>query len=214
MNITPSSLSEAARRAIRAFTASRSRSISSTSREMLSSFLRPSHSINAPHAKLRLIAMSLRGCIRAAPHVRSSQVRPLPSSASFILKSPPHASSSRMCSSRRYSSRRSTSLRCVSPPTLPSRSTRPSSATFHSSCPRDWSLKASARSSRRLAIAELTTILPAEIFRGGSFEAGTYSFLLRVRFQSAERTLRDDEVANWSQQIVKAVESFGGSLRQ
>jgi phenylalanyl-tRNA synthetase beta chain len=65
-----------------------------------------------------------------------------------------------------------------------------------------------------LAIAELTMILPAETFRGGSLTAGTYSFLLRVRFQSAERTLRDDEVANWSQQILKAVESLGGSLRQ
>ncbi len=65
-----------------------------------------------------------------------------------------------------------------------------------------------------LAIAELTTVLPAETFRGGSLAAGTYSFLVRVRFQSPERTLRDDEVANWSQQIVKAVESLGGSLRQ
>jgi phenylalanyl-tRNA synthetase beta chain len=65
-----------------------------------------------------------------------------------------------------------------------------------------------------LAIAELTTILPAETFRGGSLAAGTYSFLLRVRFQSAERTLRDDEVAAWSQQIVKSVESLGGALRQ
>ncbi|MGC2208912.1 MAG: phenylalanine--tRNA ligase subunit beta [Candidatus Korobacteraceae bacterium] len=65
-----------------------------------------------------------------------------------------------------------------------------------------------------LRIAELTTVLPAETFRGGSLSAGTYSFLLRVRFQSAERTLRDDEVAAWSQQIVKAVEWLGGSLRQ
>jgi phenylalanyl-tRNA synthetase beta chain len=65
-----------------------------------------------------------------------------------------------------------------------------------------------------LAIAELTAIVPAETFRGGSLAAGTYSFLLRVRFQSAERTLRDDEVANWSQQIVKAVEELGGALRQ
>jgi phenylalanyl-tRNA synthetase beta chain len=65
-----------------------------------------------------------------------------------------------------------------------------------------------------LHIDELTTILPAETFRGGSLAAGTYSFLLRVRFQSAERTLRDDEVASWSQQIVKSVESLGGSLRQ
>jgi phenylalanyl-tRNA synthetase beta chain len=65
-----------------------------------------------------------------------------------------------------------------------------------------------------LAITELAAILPAEVFRGGSLAAGTYSFLLRVRFQSAGRTLRDDEVANWSQQIVKAVESLGGTLRQ
>ncbi len=65
-----------------------------------------------------------------------------------------------------------------------------------------------------LAVSELTTMLPAETFRGGSLAAGTYSFLLRVRFQSAERTLRDDEVANWAQQIVTAVESLGGSLRQ
>jgi phenylalanyl-tRNA synthetase beta chain len=66
----------------------------------------------------------------------------------------------------------------------------------------------------RLAIAELAAILPAETFRGGSLAAGTYSFLLRVRFQSSERTLRDDEVTNWSLQILKAVESLGGSLRQ
>jgi phenylalanyl-tRNA synthetase beta chain len=65
-----------------------------------------------------------------------------------------------------------------------------------------------------LAIGELAEIIPAETFRGGSLAPGTYSFLLRVRFQSAERTLRDDEVANWSQQIVKAVESLGGALRQ
>jgi phenylalanyl-tRNA synthetase beta chain len=65
-----------------------------------------------------------------------------------------------------------------------------------------------------LAIAELAEIIPAETFRGGSLAPGTYSFLLRVRFQSAERTLKDDEVASWSQQIVKAVESLGGALRQ
>jgi phenylalanyl-tRNA synthetase beta chain len=65
-----------------------------------------------------------------------------------------------------------------------------------------------------LAIPELTATLPAETFSGGSLVAGTYSFLLRVRFQSAERTLRDDEVANWARQIVKSVESLGGTLRQ
>jgi len=65
-----------------------------------------------------------------------------------------------------------------------------------------------------LGIPELAAVLPAETFRGGSLAAGTYSFLLRIRFQSAERTLRDDEVANWALQIVKSVESLGGFLRQ
>jgi phenylalanyl-tRNA synthetase beta chain len=52
-----------------------------------------------------------------------------------------------------------------------------------------------------------------EIFRGGSVPAGKYSVLLRAEFQSAERTLRDDEVAQWAAQIVKALEAMGGSLR-
>jgi phenylalanyl-tRNA synthetase beta chain len=65
-----------------------------------------------------------------------------------------------------------------------------------------------------LRIAELTAVIPAETFRGGSLAPGSYSFLLRVRFQSAERTLRDDEVAAWSQQIIDAVGALGGTLRQ
>jgi len=64
-----------------------------------------------------------------------------------------------------------------------------------------------------LNIAELRTFQPAEIFRGGSVPAGKYSVLLRARFQSEERTLRDDEVAQWSAQIIKALESLGGTIR-
>jgi phenylalanyl-tRNA synthetase beta chain len=64
-----------------------------------------------------------------------------------------------------------------------------------------------------LKITELIEVLPAEVFRGGSLAAGTYSLLLRVCFQSAERTLRDDEINLWSQQIVKSVEELGGTLR-
>jgi phenylalanyl-tRNA synthetase beta chain len=52
-----------------------------------------------------------------------------------------------------------------------------------------------------------------ETFRGSSVPAGKYSVLLRAQFQSAERTLRDDEVAQWSAQIIKALEAIGGSLR-
>ena len=40
-----------------------------------------------------------------------------------------------------------------------------------------------------------------------------YSILLHAEFQSQERTLRDDEVAQWSAQIVKALEELGGRLR-
>jgi phenylalanyl-tRNA synthetase beta chain len=59
----------------------------------------------------------------------------------------------------------------------------------------------------------LRALVPAEIFRGGSIPSGKYSMLVRATFQSAERTLRDDEVALWSQQIIKALESLGGTLR-
>jgi len=64
-----------------------------------------------------------------------------------------------------------------------------------------------------LRIAELRSIAPIEIFRGGAIEAGKYSLLLRTEFQSPERTLRDDEVAAWSQQIIAALQGLGGALR-
>ena len=64
-----------------------------------------------------------------------------------------------------------------------------------------------------LKIAELRSFVPVEIFRGGAVPAGKYSILLRATFQSNDRTLRDDEVAQWSAQIVKALEGLGGSLR-
>ncbi len=65
----------------------------------------------------------------------------------------------------------------------------------------------------RLSILEMISIDPRELFRGGSVPAGKYSLLLRVMFQSSDRTLRDDEVANWSQKIIAAIEQLGGSLR-
>ena len=49
-----------------------------------------------------------------------------------------------------------------------------------------------------LGLAELTTFVPVEIFRGGTIPAGECSLLLRATFQSGERTLREDEVAQWS----------------
>jgi phenylalanyl-tRNA synthetase beta chain len=64
-----------------------------------------------------------------------------------------------------------------------------------------------------LGLSQLRTFVPIEIFRGGAIPAGKYSLLLRARFQSGERTLREDEVAQWSQQIVRALEALGGALR-
>ena len=64
-----------------------------------------------------------------------------------------------------------------------------------------------------LHIGELQKLMPAEIYRGEKVGAGKYSVLLHAEFQSNERTLRDDEVANWSSQIIGKLESLGGALR-
>jgi phenylalanyl-tRNA synthetase beta chain len=65
----------------------------------------------------------------------------------------------------------------------------------------------------QLGIAELRSFVPVEIFRGEKVGAGKYSILMRARLQSAERTLRDDEVAGWAGQITKALEALGGVQR-
>jgi phenylalanyl-tRNA synthetase beta chain len=64
-----------------------------------------------------------------------------------------------------------------------------------------------------LGVAELQSFAPMEIYRGEKVGAAKYSTLLHAEFQSGERTLRDDDVAQWSAQIVKALESLGGRLR-
>jgi phenylalanyl-tRNA synthetase beta chain len=65
----------------------------------------------------------------------------------------------------------------------------------------------------RLGLTELRSFVPVEIFRGGKVPGSRYSLLLRARFQSAERTLREDEVAHWSAQVITALEGLGGQLR-
>jgi phenylalanyl-tRNA synthetase beta chain len=64
-----------------------------------------------------------------------------------------------------------------------------------------------------LGIAELRSFVPVEIFRGEKVGAGKYSILMRAKLQSSERTLRDDEVAEWVAQIAKALEGLGGVQR-
>ena len=69
-----------------------------------------------------------------------------------------------------------------------------------------------------LRIPELQGFAPADLLRGKEAEkagipAGKYSLLLRVNFQSPDRTLRDDEVAAWSAKIVESLTKLGGYLR-
>jgi len=64
-----------------------------------------------------------------------------------------------------------------------------------------------------LKLTDLRRFWPVEVFRGGSVPAGKYSVLLRAEFQSGERTLRDEEVTVWAMQIVKALETLGGTQR-
>jgi phenylalanyl-tRNA synthetase beta chain len=66
---------------------------------------------------------------------------------------------------------------------------------------------------KHLDLEQLRTFSPVEVFRGGSVPAGKYSLLLRATYQSGERTLREDEVAQWSTQITKALEGLGGTQR-
>lgn len=67
-----------------------------------------------------------------------------------------------------------------------------------------------------LRIAELTRWAPVEIFRdakSATVPAGHYALLLRCTFQSKERTLREDELAGWSSQVIAALSALGGTIR-
>ncbi|MFZ0292395.1 MAG: phenylalanine--tRNA ligase subunit beta [Candidatus Sulfotelmatobacter sp.] len=64
-----------------------------------------------------------------------------------------------------------------------------------------------------LRLRALREFNPVEIFRGGSIGAGKYSMLLRARFQSNEGTLRDEQIAECSAQIVAALQGLGGVQR-
>ena len=69
------------------------------------------------------------------------------------------------------------------------------------------------RSVLGLGIAELREFGPVEVFRGEKVGTGKYSILMRAKFQSTERTLRDDEVVAWAAQVTAALEALGGVQR-
>jgi phenylalanyl-tRNA synthetase beta chain len=77
----------------------------------------------------------------------------------------------------------------------------------------DVEFEAMRRAVMGLGIAELREFKPVEIFRGGSIEAGKYSILIRARLQSDETTLRDEQIAAWSEKVVGALKGIGGVQR-
>ncbi len=73
-----------------------------------------------------------------------------------------------------------------------------------------------ANAVQMLPIPELRSVAPKEVLRdpkGERVTAGSYSLLVGTVFQSHERTLREEEVQQWSQQVIAALESLGGKLR-
>ncbi len=67
---------------------------------------------------------------------------------------------------------------------------------------------------RSLDIPELRSFAPKEILRESkSIPLGHFSLLLGAVFQSHERTLREEELQQFSQQIISAMESIDGKLR-
>jgi phenylalanyl-tRNA synthetase beta chain len=67
-----------------------------------------------------------------------------------------------------------------------------------------------------LAIPELIRVAPVEVFRdakAASVPAGHYALLLRCVFQSQERTLREEDLAQWSARLIAVLSSLGGLIR-
>ncbi|HEY2038673.1 MAG TPA: phenylalanine--tRNA ligase subunit beta [Edaphobacter sp.] len=64
-----------------------------------------------------------------------------------------------------------------------------------------------------LAISELQSRKPIEIWRDAKKYPDVYSLLLRTVFQSHDRTLRDEDLSAWSSRIIETLTALGGTLR-
>jgi phenylalanyl-tRNA synthetase beta chain len=64
-----------------------------------------------------------------------------------------------------------------------------------------------------LVIPELQSVAAVEIFRDAQKLPGQFSLLIRVVFQSTDRTLVDAELATWSAAIIQTLQSLNGTLR-
>jgi phenylalanyl-tRNA synthetase beta chain len=75
----------------------------------------------------------------------------------------------------------------------------------------EWHTIASAI--HTIAIPDLQSLKPIEVWRDPKKYPGVYSLLLRTVFQSHDRTLRDDELTQWSSTIIDTLTNLGGTLR-
>ena len=71
-----------------------------------------------------------------------------------------------------------------------------------------------AETIRALGISELRGIEALDLFRGGQIPAGKYSLMIHVTFQSAEATLTDAQIADFSSRIADGLQKkLGATLR-
>jgi phenylalanyl-tRNA synthetase beta chain len=75
----------------------------------------------------------------------------------------------------------------------------------------EWQTIATAIHS--LAIEELQTVHPVELWRDRKKYPGVYSTLVRANFQSSTRTLTDADLSLWWASIIAALQALGGTLR-
>ena len=73
--------------------------------------------------------------------------------------------------------------------------------------------KAVAGAIRKLGIPELRSVNVVEVFRDAKKLPGHFSMLVRLVFQSSDRTLVEGELAAWSGAVIEALQSLGGGLR-
>jgi phenylalanyl-tRNA synthetase beta chain len=64
-----------------------------------------------------------------------------------------------------------------------------------------------------LAIPELQSLKPIELWRDQKKFPGVHSLLLRTVFQSSDHTLSDEELTGWWTRIIAALTSLGGTIR-
>ena len=69
-----------------------------------------------------------------------------------------------------------------------------------------------AKTIHTLQIPEVESIEAADLFRGGNIPPGKFSLMIRVIFQSAQATLTEAQVADFSARIVSALQSKLGAV--